>query len=123
MRNVRGIGIDLCAIGRMRPCLTNERFLAQCLTAEERDYLSGRGEQAAASLAGLWAAKEAALKALGVGLSVPLRDVGVTHEEGGRPRYCLTGRAAELAQGGELLLSITHEGDMAAAFCVWQAGK
>ncbi|MBR6028843.1 MAG: holo-ACP synthase [Clostridia bacterium] len=122
MSDVLGIGCDLCEISRMEHLLENERFLARCLTQEERDYIASRGAVAAASLAGLWAAKEAALKALGTGLSLPLTDIGVTHTEAGQPVYVLTGEALARMAPGKLLLSISHEGGMAAAFCVWVSG-
>ena len=67
------------------------------------------------------AAKEAALKALGCGIALPLTDVGVTHDEAGAPRYRLCGEAAAkmAALGGKAMhLSITHEGGMAAAVAI-----
>ena len=65
-------------------------------------------------------AQEAFLKALGTGLSLPLTEVGVTHTALGQPVYALTGRAAEMVGDGSVLLSISHEGNMAMAFCLWQ---
>ena len=123
MSEILGIGCDLCAISRMEALIRNEAFLRRCLTAEEKAYLAERGRMAAASLAGIWAAKEAALKALGVGISLPLTEVGVRHLESGRPVYELSGKALALARGGSLSLSISHEGDMAMAFCVWSGQK
>ena len=121
MSDVRGIGLDLCGIARMADKLDNERFLSRICTSGEIAYLRSRGQMAAASLAAMWAAKEAALKALGVGITLPMTDVEVLHDEAGRPSYALHGQAAVLCGGGTLLLSITHECDMAAAMCVWQA--
>ena len=119
MSDVRGIGVDLCAIPRMEKLLGNERFLSRSFTPGEIAYIRSRGLMAGASMAGLWAAKEAAVKALGVGISLPLTEIEISHTRSGQPVYVLSGQALELSLGGHLHLSISHEGDMAAAFCVW----
>lgn len=111
-------GIDLCEISRMTRLLEKETFLRRVLTEGERQYLAGKGKVAAASLAGLWAAKEAVLKALGTGISLPMTEVEILHGENGRPECALHGRAAELAEGAEVSVSVTHEAGMAAAVCV-----
>jgi holo-[acyl-carrier protein] synthase len=117
-----GLGIDLCAIARMEPLLAAEGtpFLLRFFTEEERAYINARGSMAAQSMAAIFAAKEALLKAMGLGLGggVELREIAVLHDESGRPHYSLTGKAAErlAALGGrEALLSLTHEKGMAAA--------
>lgn len=117
MCNVRGIGLDLCAIPRMQELLDSGRPLRRLLTEREEDYVRSKGAAAAQSLAGLYAAKEAVLKALGTGLTIPMTDVVITHTELGQPQAALQGKAAEM--GGRILLSITHEGDMAAATALW----
>lgn len=116
-----GIGIDLCEIGRMGEMIAREGFLQRFFTDEERGYILSRGQAAAQTAAGIYAAKEAALKAMGCGVALPLAQVGVTHDESGAPRYALCGRAAEkmAAMGGRMMhLSITHEGGMAAAVAI-----
>lgn len=119
MSDLRGVGLDLCDIPRMEQQLKNPAFLARVFTPDERAYILGRGLMASASMAGMWAAKEAALKALGVGISLPMTEVEIVHDMAGRPAYLLHGQAEQLALGGSLHLSITHEGTMAAAVCVW----
>ncbi|MBE0600446.1 MAG: holo-ACP synthase, partial [Firmicutes bacterium] len=88
---------------------------------DERAYLKDKKD--AQSAAGMYAAKEAFLKALGVGLSggVALADIGVTHDAHGCPAYALSEKAANaMRQKGaqRSLLSITHDGGIAAAVCV-----
>lgn len=117
MCNVRGIGLDMCAIPRMQELLGSGRSLRRLLTEQEEHYVRAKGAAAAQSLAGLYAAKEAVLKALGTGLTIPMTDVVITHTELGQPQVQLHGKAAE--KGGRILLSITHEGDMAAATALW----
>lgn len=118
MRNIRGLGLDLCEIDRMRPHL-EDRFLERNFTEGEADYIRSRGEQAAQSMAGIWAAKEAVMKALGTGIAFPMREVEICHTELGQPTVALHGKAAETALGGSFLLSITHECGMAAAVALW----
>lgn len=117
MSDIRGIGMDLCEIARMQSLLDNGRSLRRMFTEEEQAYITSKGVSAAQTMAGLFAAKEATLKALGTGLSIPLTDVVITHTDLGQPVAELQGKAAE--RGGHIHLSITHEGGMAAAFAVW----
>ena len=123
MPEIRGIGVDLCAVSRMEKLLTDDRFLNRYFDAEEKAYIKGRGKSAAQTMAGLFASKEALLKALGTGLFISMREVCILHEPSGRPYYSLSGAAAEALDGGALHLSITHEGDMACAFCIWESRR
>lgn len=111
-------GIDLCAVGRMEKAASHGHFMERVFTPEERAWAAGRGAQEAASLAGLWAAKEALCKALGTGIAFPLTEVGIGHTADGAPFYELRGRPAALCEGASLSLSVTHEEGMAAAVCV-----
>ena len=119
-----GLGIDLCAVARIEAAIGDHTgFLLRYYTPEERAYLDGRGQTAMQSAAAMFAAKEAFLKALGVGLSggVSLGDVGVAHDAQGCPRYALGGKALELmaARGASTAhLSLTHDAGIAAAVCV-----
>jgi holo-[acyl-carrier protein] synthase len=110
-----GIGIDLLEVERLEAALARRPRLAQRLFTEaELAGARSRGRPGR-HLAARFAAKEAAIKALGVG--VPVREVEV--EGGGReaPRLRLHGRAAALAEerGVELQVSLTHSGEVAAA--------
>ena len=114
---VKGLGIDLCEIDRMQRLLEENRPLRRMFTEAEESYIRSKHATAAQTMAGLFAAKEAALKALGTGMSVAMTDVVISHTEKGQPLVTLTGRAAEF--GGTVMVSITHEAGMAAAMAVW----
>ena len=119
MSEIRGVGVDLCAVSRMEEQLEKEHFLCRCFTQQEIEYIRSRGRAGSASMAGIFAAKEAVCKALGTGIAFALTDIEVQHTPSGQPVIHLSGRAAELAENGSMQLSISHEGDMAAAFVVW----
>ncbi|MBR0216344.1 MAG: 4'-phosphopantetheinyl transferase superfamily protein, partial [Clostridia bacterium] len=63
MSDVRGVGLDLCEISRMEKMLEKPSFMKKVLTEKEQEYIASRGRMAAESLAAMWAAKEACLKA------------------------------------------------------------
>ena len=119
MSDIRGIGVDLCEIARMQAWLDEGRSLRRLFTEEEQAYIASKGATAAQTMAGLFAAKEAVLKALGTGMTIPMTDIHIFHTELGQPIVTLSGKAADM--GGRVHLSITHEGGMAAAFAVWEA--
>ena len=119
MSDIRGIGLDMCEIARMQRWLEDDYSLRRLFTEEEQAYISSKGAAAAQTMAGLFAAKEAVLKALGTGMTIPMTDICITHTELGQPVVTLSGKAADT--GGRVHLSITHEGGMAAAFAVWEA--
>ena len=118
---VRGIGVDLALITRMRQVLErwDERFLHRVFTDEEIAYCRRRRDPVQ-HFAARFAAKEATLKALGTGLSMGVRwrELEVRRERGQAPVMVLSGRCRAIAQakgGDRVLLSLTHDGDYAMA--------
>ena len=113
---ILGLGTDVCEIARVERALENPRFLTRWFTAEERTYLAGRRPESAA---GLFAAKEAAAKALGTGfVGFGPASLEIRHDEKGKPVcVALAGAAARLAAlgGREILVSISHDGGLAIA--------
>ena len=119
-----GLGIDLCEIARIEAAMEkNDGFVKRYFTEDERIYLEARGKTAPQSAAAMFAAKEAFLKALGVGLSggIAMADVGVLHDALGCPTYTLSERATEklAAKGASVAhVSLTHDAGVAAAVCI-----
>jgi holo-[acyl-carrier protein] synthase len=118
---VRGIGVDIVRIGRMRDVIArwDERFLRRVFTPAEIAYCRRRRDPVQ-HFAARFAAKEAGLKALGTGLrlGVNWRELEVTRERGEAPVLRLSGRSREigLLRGGRrMLLALTHDGDYAVA--------
>ena len=120
---IKGLGLDLCEISRMDRILADDRFLNRYCTREEIDYIQAKGKGAAQTLAGVFAAKEALVKALGTGIAFDLKEISISHDNSGLPVYSLSGKAAELGAGDRFLLSITHDGGMAAAVCIRETDR
>lgn len=115
--NILGVGVDLCAVSRMEALLQDDRFLDRFFTPGEKEYIRSKGKGAAQTMAGIFAAKEAALKAMGTGITIPLQAVEVTHTPAGAPEVSVHVEKSP----GTFHLSIAHEGDMAVAFAVLSA--
>jgi holo-[acyl-carrier protein] synthase len=119
---ILGVGTDLIEISRIRKSIDRygEHFLHRVYTAGEIAYCS-RKKQSAESYASRFAAKEAAAKALGTGIShgVSWRELEVTRQPGMRPEIRFHGRAASIAQSlgvRHASLSLTHSRDLAMAY-------
>jgi holo-[acyl-carrier protein] synthase len=121
-----GLGIDIAEVGRVKAAIERygETFLRRVYTAKEREYCE-RFKNKYERYAGRFAAKEAAMKALGTGWSRGVRwvDVEVVREKGGRPTIKLAGEAGHVAdslQVKNISLSITHTADQAFAQVVFE---
>lgn len=120
MSNILGLGLDATDIDRIADTIERygERFLRRIFTEGEIAYCTRR-KVPAIHFAGRFAAKEAAMKALGTGHShgVLWRDVEVIRR-GGPPQLQLHGGAARRldSMGGvSTLLTITHSDALALA--------
>jgi holo-[acyl-carrier protein] synthase len=119
---ILGLGMDVVEIGRFARLLDGppgqaERFLARVFTPSERALCDGRRDRAG-GYAGRFAAKEAAIKALGAPAGLRWTEMEVVRSEAGAPSLALTGVAAEAAARlgvARALLTITHDGGVAAA--------
>jgi len=119
---VIGIGTDLVELDRFRVALARTpRLVDRVFSAEEQAYALRRTDPTE-RFAARFAAKEAVLKALGVGLwRLPLRDIEVVRTESGQPTLLLRGRAADLAAERGVsawLLTMTHTDHLAHAIAV-----
>jgi holo-[acyl-carrier protein] synthase len=121
---ILGTGIDLAEVARIREAAEKygRRFLERVFTPAEIAYVerkANRYERYAAR----FAAKEAAMKALGTGWrrGVRWQDFEVRNQASGRPTLLLHGVAAEIARrlGVERIhLSLTHTETIAQAFVI-----
>lgn len=119
---IRGIGIDVVQVSRMRHWLDDEGLLSRYFHPRELTFALSRGYSSVLSLAARFAAKEAFGKAIGTGLrEFSLKEVEVENDEMGKPELVLHGAAAEALSsvgGVRVFVSLTHEEDHAIAMIV-----
>ncbi|MGD0965419.1 MAG: holo-ACP synthase [Candidatus Acidiferrales bacterium] len=121
-----GLGLDIAEIDRIEGVMTRHgtAFIERIYTPREAAYCE-KHKNKYERYAARFAAKEAAMKALGTGwrLGVRWRDIEVTNAPSGKPALNLTGVARQLADGlgvQDISLSITHSGNLALAQVIFE---
>jgi holo-[acyl-carrier protein] synthase len=124
-----GTGVDLAGIDRTMLAIDGprgDRFRERVFCPAEVAYCESRGRGRGSSYAARFAAKEAVMKALGVGWGKDAgwQDIEVCRQETGRPDVQLRGAAAATAQRRGITtihLSLSHTEGSAVAFAVAEA--
>jgi holo-[acyl-carrier protein] synthase len=116
-----GTGIDIAEVPRIAAAIRRhgERFLRRVFTEREIAYCESKANRTE-RYAARFAAKEAAMKALGTGWNhgVRWRDVEVCRQPGGRPTIVFQGKSAAIAAKLEVkhvALSLSHTAEQAIA--------
>lgn len=115
------LGLDLAEVPRIAAALDRwgERFLSRIFVDGELSTRRAHPDAFAQHVAGRFAAKEAAMKALGTGWrGLGFREIVVGRERSGKPTLLLTGNARARADAMKVFqaeVTITHTGQMAAA--------
>ena len=116
-----GTGIDIAEVPRIRGSIERfgERFVRRVFTEAEIRYCDAKANRTE-RYAARFAAKEAAMKALGTGWNhgVRWRDIEVVRQPGSRPTIVFHGKAAEVAArlgAKNAALSLSHTADTAIA--------
>jgi holo-[acyl-carrier protein] synthase len=109
-----GIGVDLCEVDRMRTALQRTPSLRQRLFTDAEQAYCDRRTDPTERYAARFAAKEAVLKAMGVGVGAcKWREIEVVRAPSGAPSVLLHGGAVRLARergihGWRLTMTHTH---------------
>jgi holo-[acyl-carrier protein] synthase len=121
------MGVDIAEVERIRGAIERhgEVFLKRVYTTREREYCE-RFRNKYERYAGRFAAKEAAMKALGTGWRLGVRwvDLEVVRETSGRPTLALGGEAGKIAEQlgvKHIALSITHTDSQALAQVIFES--
>ncbi len=116
-----GTGIDISEVPRIAESIQRfgDRFLRRVFTEGEIKYCESKANRIE-RYAARFAAKEAAMKALGTGWShgVRWRDIEVSRQPGSRPTIKFHGKAAEFAaklKAKNVALSLSHTPQQAIA--------
>jgi len=126
MGEVVGVGVDLCDVERMRRTLERTAgFVDRVFTAGEQEYCRS-AKDPVERFAVRFAAKEAALKAVGAGLGAcRMRDIEVVRASSGAPALVMHDTAVALATEHGVArwhLSLTHTATMAEAVVIAVGG-
>lgn len=122
-----GIGIDIVETARIRDMFQRHgrRMLNRILTEAEQKYVLSHADPTQ-RIAGRWVAKEAALKALGTGLSQGIRwkDLEILPDTNGKPILTFAGEAKKISdrlKTSVIHISITHVESMAMGQVILEA--
>lgn len=114
-------GIDILEIEEISKIKNLSAFLEKYFSERERAYidLKAKKEQ---TVAGIFCAKEAVLKAfkIGIGAGVSLKEVEILHEESGSPYLFVNGCISDLLKKHgctKAEISISHSKNYAVAIC------
>jgi holo-[acyl-carrier protein] synthase len=118
---ILGTGVDLAEVDRIRKAIERfgSRFTERIYTGAEIAYAEQKGNRYE-RYAGRFAAKEAAMKAIGTGWKGGVRwhDFEITNLPSGKPSLRLYGEAARIAQRigvRSIYLSLTHTAELGMA--------
>jgi holo-[acyl-carrier protein] synthase len=121
-----GLGLDIAEIDRIASVITRHgpAILERLYTPAEVAYCESHKNKFE-RYAARFAAKEAAMKALGTGWrrGVRWRDIEVSNAPGGKPTLRLEGVAKDIADGlgvRNISLTITHSGNLALAEVIFE---
>lgn len=107
---IKGIGTDIAKVDRMKEKIAKKVLFGAEVYKNQEHF------------AGLWAAKEAILKAMGCGISdISFQDIEIYYDELGAPKVRLSEKGIKKVSdmGGETVhISISHEKEYAVAFAV-----
>lgn len=125
------VGIDIVKISRIAEAMEKEKFCEKILNKIEIDYANSKSkvvtkygfDSVAMTVAGLFAAKEAVLKAVGVGMTngYGFKDITIDHDKMGAPVVKLSEKLQKymdkdiLRNGAGICVSIAHDGEYATA--------
>ena len=122
-----GLGVDITEVDRMEAAIARRgrAFLTRLFTPSEIGYCE-RHRHSAERFAGRFAAKEAAMKALGTGWARGVRwiDIEVVREPSGKPTLKLAGAAQAIAASlgvKHIAVTITHDGNTALAQVIFES--
>jgi len=116
-------GVDLVGVAKFKDIFQrNKDFISDIFTEVERDYCLSKKDPPT-HFAGRFAAKEACVKALGIGLSGAgidhtFQDIEIASHSSGKPLISVKGWAAKVAAKkgiSQLTVSISHSSDYAVA--------
>lgn len=121
---IKGIGVDTVRLERIRHSVDRfgSRFVQRILNPEEQSIYR-QHSRAISFLAKRFAAKEAMVKALGVGFRHGLswQDISIRSDSLGKPFIVLSGQAKTIAEKKDIRhchLSLSDEKDSAIAFVI-----
>lgn len=116
-----GCGIDLVKIERIEKIIKKwgDNFIFRIFTPIEREYCEKKKDNKYQSYAGRFAAKEALLKSLGLGLrGVNWKEIEIENNELGQPVIVTSGKLKNIASAKEVrkyFITISHTKDYAIA--------
>ena len=124
MARILGIGTDITECLRIARMIERhgEQFIDRVYTPDEVRYCQGR-PQSTQHFAARWAAKEAILKALGIGSArgVAWADVEIRRDPSGRPMVAARAQSRTSSSGqgvGEILVTFSHCRTHASAYAI-----
>lgn len=109
---IDGVGIDVVDIARFQESLERTPGL------KDRLFTDGEKSKGISSLAARFAAKEALAKALHVPTGLNWQDCEVVNLENGRPVFLFRNKIADLIDGAEVHLTLSHDAGIASAMVV-----
>jgi holo-[acyl-carrier protein] synthase len=122
-----GLGVDITSVDRIEAAIDRwgDTFLRRIFTPSEIAYCR-RHRNCAERFGGRFAAKEAAMKALGTGWTRGVRwvDIEVVREPSGKPTLKLSGACREIADRlgvKNISITITHDGNTALAQVIFES--
>ncbi len=119
---LKGIGNDIIEIRRIQKSMERfgTYFLSRLFTQKEQKYWLCF-KNPAPHFAARFAAKEAIVKALGVGIgkTISWHDIEIFNDKKGKPKVLFSSRAASLFDHPQILLSMSHSQDYATAVAIW----
>ncbi|HAZ15606.1 MAG TPA: holo-[acyl-carrier-protein] synthase [Parachlamydiales bacterium] len=122
MSPILGLGIDIVEIDRIRKGIEEHgfRFTERLFTEEERAYCDAHVDPSP-HYAGRFAAKEAIVKALGVGFGkeVSWQDIKILNDEKGKPHVYFSPAFLARLAAPSFLISISHEKNYVVATALW----